>query len=197
MIIFRQIFSVIFLFLFGLSPLCASKSEQNYYRSFWRPTYYGQRLDYCMPDNQVCGLAVANQYCRIMGYEHAVQEIIDYNAGFTKKISNAKSCKGIYCNGFTLVKCVAKFSHNPPNGYYYRLKEFTSPCYNHSPVDWCYENASGCGKRAANSFCRRMGYIRAQQFTIDKNLSTTRSLGDHKLCFGNHCHAFKRIVCYR
>ncbi len=144
-----------------------------------------------------CGLPVANHYCRLMGYDHAVQQAIAYHVGQSQAFSRRKPCKGWQCNGFQLIRCVAKFTHKPASSYYYRSQEFVFPRYEHSRVDWCYEDGKGCGKRAALSFCRRMGYLRAQNFKIQHHVTQTRAIGNHRVCVGGGCNAFSRIGCYR
>ncbi len=175
----------------------AHASKQDYYHTFWNPGFHGQRLDYCMGADKACGLPVAKQYCQRMGYDDATQHMIDYNVGKTQAFLNRKPCKGWQCNGFTLIKCKAKFTHQPISSYYYRQQEFVFPRFNHERVDWCYEDEKGCGKKAATSFCRRMGYLRAKHYKIQPHVSQTRAIGNHKVCVGNHCNAFSRIVCYR
>ncbi len=185
-----------FLILLVLSNAHAGTKDQNYYRTFWDPAYHGSRLDYCVVGNQ-CGEPVANHYCELMGYEKSVQQVIDYNVGKTQAFSGRKPCKGWQCNGFTLIRCMAKFTHKPVSAYYYRSQAFVFPRYNHTRVDWCYEDGKGCGQRAAKSFCRRMGYMRAQHYKIQNHVSQTRSIGNHKVCVGDGCNAFSSITCYR
>ena len=197
MVIFRHFFIVLFIssLLFGNAN--ASNREQNYYRSFWSPNYLGQQLDYCSADEKECGLPVANRYCQMMGYENADQQVIDSNVGVTHCLLSSKRCKGLQCNGFMMIRCVSKLTHKPARDYYYRSDAFVFPRFNHSRVDWCYENGKGCGQRAAFSFCRRMGYMRAQHYKIDAHISETRALGNHRLCLGRACNAFSSITCYR
>lgn len=187
----------LFLWLLVLSNVHAGSDKQNYYRTFWDPTYHGHRLDYCMSEYKKCGQPVANHYCQIMGYDHANQQVIDYNVGMTQSFSCRKPCKGWQCNGFTLIRCVGKITHKPASAYYYRSQAFVFPRFNHERVDWCYEDGKGCGQRAAWSFCRRMGYARAQSYIIQNHVSQTRAIGNHQVCIGDGCNAFSRITCYR
>ena len=170
---------------------------KSYYRTFWSPLFHGHRLDYCVGEGKTCGLPVANHYCQLMGYEKATQQEIDYNVGMTRSFSTRKPCKGWQCNGFTMIRCMAKFTHKPVSNYYYRSQEFVFPRFNHGRVDWCYEEGTGCGERAAKSFCRRMGYTRAKQYKIQRHVSQTRAISNHKVCVGNDCNAFSSITCYR
>lgn len=175
----------------------AATNEKNYYRNFWSPMYSGLRLNYCTMDGKTCGLPVASQYCRMMGYEKADQVLIDNNVGLTHYPLCRAICKGWTCNGFKLIRCVGRILHKPPQGYYYRSRRFVFPRFSYYRVAWCYEGESGCGERAAYSFCRRMGYMRTTQFKKDEQVAATKALGDQKLCFGDRCVGFKEIVCYR
>lgn len=188
------------IFLMGIFCSFTVQSEtpkSNYYRNFWSPLYHGQRLDYCMQGGLTCGKCVADQYCNMLGYEKAAKYTKDYNVGFTHFLATNTQCKGWTCNGFKLIRCEAKLTHQPSKAYFYRAREYAFPRYEHYRVDWCYENNKGCGQQAANSFCRRMGYMKAKQFKIQTHISATRALGNQRLCFGNHCRAFSSITCYR
>ncbi len=197
MAIFRHTLIVFIIALSCMNHANADTHQQDYYRSFWNPTYHGQRVDYCAPGKKDCGEKIANRYCQIMGYNKADQQIIAYNVGLTHYIDTKVRCQGWTCSGFKLIHCVKKMIHQPPKAYYYRSQAFVFPRYNHYRVDWCYENRLGCGHRAAFSFCRRMGFSRAQGYEQQKHVLATRAIGDQKLCFGQECTGFSRITCYR
>ncbi|WP_133135695.1 hypothetical protein [Legionella rowbothamii] len=193
---FRYIILSFFLFCSFLSD-AGAEAQNKAFRSFWHPTYQGERLDYCTIDGKECGKAVANRYCKIMGYESANESVIAYNIGLTHFISSKAQCKGWRCNGFMTIGCVSHLSHTPPKSYHYREKRYVVPRFDHYRVDWCYDKKKGCGSRAAHSFCRRMGYMRAKHFAKETHVAATKTIGSRELCFGNQCEAFKIIVCYR
>jgi len=174
----------------------AGSREETFYRNVWNPMFNGQRLDYCSPGAK-CGLDVASCYCKKIGYLRADQQIIDYNVGLTNHLLARTQCKGWECNGFMLIRCVGKKAHKPARSYYYRSHQYVFPHYDHYRVNWCYENGTGCGKKAAHSFCRRMGYMQAQNFKKQDNVPATKALGNQRLCFGPDCNAFSHITCYR
>lgn len=186
---------------FFLTALLVSSSfarqNERYHRSFLQPCYHGQRLNYCMQNNRQCGLFVATRYCQMMGYDHADQEIIAYNVGLTHYLSTANHCTGWRCNGFKAIRCVRKMSHHPPKPYHFRTKRFAFPRFGDYRVNWCYDGKKQCGRRVAQSFCRRMGYMKVTTFTIQKHIAATKALGNQKLCFGQQCNAFAEIICYR
>lgn len=194
MIKFRLIFLLI------LSVFCnftVSAEHNKTFINFWHPTFRGERVDYCTFDGQDCGNAVANRYCQILGYDYASQNVIAHNVGLTNYIDNRARCVGWRCNGFMTIGCTARVTHSPPAPYHYREKRFAVPRYNDYRVDWCFDAHKGCGSKAANSFCSRMGYIKAKQFRQQTLVSATKTIGSQELCFGNQCSAFKWIICYR
>lgn len=179
----------------GQEAIAASKA--NFYRNYWMPTFHGKRLAYCLFGEQKCGAEVANQYCRIMGYASANLAIIDNNVGLTSYLNSSLDCKGWRCNGFKTIRCVATMRHQPPRPWHYSKRRFVFPRFNQYRVDWCYDGKKGCGRRAAFSFCRRLGYLQTAGYAIQKNISATKAIGNQKLCFGPECKAFEYILCSR
>lgn len=189
---YRVILSI--LCLFGMDVLAAS---ETYVREFWAPRMHGKRLSYCLSNHTLCGKPVADRYCRLLGYDQAQRISIDYNVGVARYLDVDVLCEGWECNGFKLLSCGAKTLHQPPRIYHYRQQIFALPRYRHYRLDWCYENGQGCGIRAADSFCRRMGFSKAVHFHQDRDIEATRALGNQRLCFGRHCSSFSSITCYR
>jgi len=175
----------------------SKRAEVTIYRNFWHPLYHGQRLDYCTKDGQECGLSVARRYCKAMGYAYASQEIMAPNIGLTRYLNAFEQCKGWRCNGFMVIGCAGHLTHKPPKPYHYREKQFVYPRMNHFRIDWCYKPKQGCGKRAADSFCKRLGFAKATRFRRDALIDATKTVGNQALCFGKLCSGFKEIVCYR
>ncbi|RUR08958.1 hypothetical protein [Legionella sp. km772] len=188
---------VVFIFLLCSFSLPAKTTPNQAFRSFWHPMFLGERLNYCSLDGKECGKQVANRYCKMLGYDSASQSSIAYNVGLTNFIASRAQCKGWRCNGFMVINCTERLTHNPPEAYHYREKQFAYPRYNDYRIDWCYRQGSGCGARAANSFCSRMGYMKAKRFLKETQISATKTIGSEELCFGNECKAFKLIICSR
>ncbi|MCX7117103.1 MAG: hypothetical protein NTW94_04205 [Legionellales bacterium] len=187
-----------FLLCFVLvQQVSAGSSGEHYYRNFWSPMFHSGRLSYCTVDGKRCGLAVASSYCKMMGYERAKNEIIDYNVGLTHYLASEAKCRGVRCDGFMLITCEGRFTDKPVKHYFYRSRRFVVPRFDNHRVDWCYKSGKGCGQRAAYSFCRRMGYMNAQSFQKQTSVLVTRSLGDQKICFGTQCAGFASITCFR
>lgn len=189
---------ILFAFLLTFAgALSANGNDQLYYRNFWHPDYRGARLDYCTMDGSQCGMAVANRYCKTMGYLRANQAIKANNLGVTKYIDSRGRCQGWQCNGFKTIRCVGTVSKKPPKFYHYSMRRFVYPRYDNFRIDWCYDGEKGCGRRVAQSFCRRMGFLQTKKFTIERCVPATKALGNQKLCFGPQCNAFHEITCSR
>ncbi|KTD65493.1 hypothetical protein [Legionella spiritensis] len=193
---YRNMILIVLCVLFS-GILSAANKKENYYRTFWLPVYHGQRLAYCSMDSKTCGMAMATRYCQLMGYEKADHEIMDHNVGLTNYLGSPDRCVGWRCNGFKTIRCVGNVSRNPPQSYHYQLRRFVYPRFNHYRVDWCYDGEAGCGRKAAHSFCRRMGYLKARHYSIEREIYATKAIGNQKLCFGKECNAFREIDCYR
>ena len=171
--------------------------DEIFHRDFWSPTYHIKRLNYCTPNGKECGLPLASRFCKLLGYVKADKVLIEYNVGETNYFPTAASCKGCQCNGFKLIRCMGYISHKPSNRAYYRNMRYVFPRFEGSRVDWCFDKEQGCGQRAANSFCRRMGYRRANAYKRQEHVLATRTIGSQRLCFGTMCRGFHYITCYR
>ena len=187
------IFSLCFWSLFAT----AGSVTHEYERDFWRPTYHVERLNYCLIDGKTCGINVANQYCHLMGYQDALREEIEYNVGFTHYLATNAACKGWQCNGFKLIQCMNKITHKPVAPYYNRFKKFALPRFANYRVAWCLEKNTQCGKPAAYSFCRRLGYMKVSSFKKENAVVATKTIGNQELCLGATCTGFSEIICYR
>lgn len=187
----------LFTLCFWISFAAASSSSQIYHRDFWYPTYHIERLNYCLIDGKTCGRKVATQYCHLMGYQEARRVKIAYNVGLTHYLATNSACKGWRCNGFKVIECINKIVHKPAAPYYYRSRKFVLPRFDHYRVAWCLEKNKKCGKPAAFSFCRRLGYMKASGFKKENAVVATRAIGSRELCFGADCSGFSEITCYR
>ena len=173
------------------------KNAHSFYRDIWQPTYHILRLNYCTLDGKECGLEVASRYCRMLGYNKADKQIIANNVGLTHFLNTKAKCKGWECDGFKMIRCVGNIDHEPPKLYHYRERRFAFPRMDHYRIAWCYENDKNCGREAAYSFCRRMGYLKANDYKKQSQIAATKALGNQKLCFGKACDGFEYITCYR
>lgn len=194
----------ILLVLFSVEVFAAQQGSLTYYRDFWSPRYHGELLNYCLVTQNACGIEVADKYCVIMGYQKATKSLIANNVGLTKYLDGCnfcgkskRICKGWNCNGFKLIRCANNVEHFPVQAYAYRERTYVLPRVEKYRIDWCYENGKGCGKKVANSFCRRLGFARAINYKQDIAVYASREIGDGRLCFGDSCKGFSSVTCYR
>lgn len=73
-------------------------------------------------------------------------------------------------------------------------RSFDAPKFKGVRVDNCLNWANSCGKPAADYFCQRSGYQRAESFATG-HFRPTYVLGDSKVCDEPGCVAFTQIVC--
>lgn len=192
----RLSLSLIMLLCFT-SMIFAKDSKEDYHRSVWYPTYHGDRLAYCNKDETQCGKTIADNYCKALEYAQANEFRIEHHVGRVHYFNNEGECTGWKCDGFLFINCQGKFNETPHLTHQYRMREFAYPRFDHHRIAWCYKENKSCGKRAAYSFCRRMGYSDTSAFVEDKEVAATKTLGDHVLCYGKDCNGFKRITCRR
>ena len=183
--------------LFYTGLLHAEDTSNTYFRTYWNPVMLGKPLAYCETPNSNCGKPVADAYCKTMGFNSAYEIRKAHNVGQSNYYAMRKTCVGWKCDGFKFIRCKGETPHDTPESYHYRLHKFAYPRYNKYRVDWCYEDNTGCGKRAADSFCRHVGYSEAKSFTKDDKVRATKAIGNQALCFGNECQGYSSIDCYR
>ncbi len=73
-------------------------------------------------------------------------------------------------------------------------QRFDAPKIKGVRVDNCLNWGQGCGKPAADHFCRGKGYQRADSFSTGY-FKPTYVMGDNKVCDQSGCVAFTQIVC--
>lgn len=193
----RRLILTLIILLCGANTVFAKVSQENYHRSFWYPGYHGERLAYCNKSETKCGRPIADAYCKTLNYAEVEDYRVEHHVGRVHYFDNEGECTGWKCDGFLFINCRGQFEKTPHLAYQYRKREFVYPRFEHHRVDWCYKEKKLCGKRAAYSFCRRMGYSDASVFEKDHKIAATKTLGDHVLCYGKHCIGFKRITCRR
>jgi hypothetical protein len=185
-------------FCFMHSISVAGSMSATYHHDFWRPTYHARPLSACLFDGVTCGKNVADRYCQHMGYARSELHMIDYNVGDTHFLGTKFSCHNWHCNSFKLIRCAKQVVHKPPAPYYFREREFLWPRYNQFRIDWCLERNQHCGKPAADSYCKRLGFVKAVSFKrTQKPFPATKTIGTEEICFGPSCFGFRKITCYR
>ena len=75
------------------------------------------------------------------------------------------------------------------------VRSFFSPTIEGIPVAACLSPEDGCGKPAADAFCRQVGYDRSVMFERQPT-AATRNLQGGAACSGPDCTSFKQVKCF-
>ena len=183
--------------LCGLLISCVQAASGVIYRNYWYPTYHGQRVAYCLLGDKTCGRPVADLYCQTMGYKKSKHIIKGYNVGLTRYLVSNARCQGWTCNGFKMIQCAGEIRHAQLPSFAHRSREFVLPRFNNYRVAWCYVGGRDCGDKVAQSFCKRMAYLKAIEYIPEDYVLATSTLKEQSLCFGPQCKGFAKIICYR
>ncbi|MFP3921065.1 MAG: hypothetical protein ACLFU3_05085 [Dichotomicrobium sp.] len=79
-------------------------------------------------------------------------------------------------------------------------RTFNNPKYNGNALDWCVNWGKGCGRQAANAYCKAKGFEKATNFSKASNIGSrrpTRLIGTGAVCDQDHCDGFRRITCFK
>ncbi len=77
-------------------------------KTFWKPNWGGDRLDWCLNWGTGCGKPAADKFCQSKGFAKAVQFPIDPDIGLahrTRLITTGAVCDQAFCDGFKQVTC--------------------------------------------------------------------------------------------
>ncbi len=186
-------------FLVTLSLMMAQAAYANrYFRTFWAPTFQGEPLNFCTDRYRACGKKPAELFCQKMGYDHVARYLKASDVGFARDIQSNLICHHALCDSYKMIKCMAgKIENNNYYTYYAKKRKFYKPRYHGYRVAWCYSQGRGCGRKAAYSFCRRLGYMGASRYQRDLAIGISQAIGTEERCFGGHCKGFKYIICRR
>ncbi|OGV27433.1 MAG: hypothetical protein A3F18_03900 [Legionellales bacterium RIFCSPHIGHO2_12_FULL_37_14] len=74
-------------------------------------------------------------------------------------------------------------------------RNFWTPIYRGTPINYCFKDEITCGYEVANLYCHLMGYQNADRIIKAYNLGHTRYLASSQHCFNPNCNGFKMIRC--
>lgn len=161
--------------------------------TFYNPKHGGDRLDWCLNWGVGCGKQAANAYCKKRGYKKATSFQIAPNIGATQRtrlIGTGAVCDQGFCDGFKRITC---YKPSPVK------KTFYKPKWNGNRLDWCVNWAQGCGKPAANAYCKAKGYFKgATAWKMQPNIGAsqpTRLIGTGAVCDQGFCDGFQYVTC--
>lgn len=156
----------------------ASAAEARYKN----PKIGGYALDYCKKWGKECGKPAADAYCRKKGYRRALKYRVRRDTPPTKVISSGQVCQAPGCDRINYVVCEAEaVFRNPTVGKY--------------PLDFCQQWGKGCGKPAADAFCRYRGYGRSVDFAVRPDRPPTKVIGTGQVCNQPYCDRIVLVTC--
>lgn len=160
---------------------------------FIKPRWFDYRLDWCLNWGADCGKPAADYYCKDRMWTGAVDFAADPNIGATEPtmlIGSKQVCDQSFCTGFKYITCYGKIPSS---------RIFDNPTWNGYRLDECYTWDTGCGKRAADTFCSAKGYKKSFYYKIDStpSLADTLTIGTNQICDVNDwdCYGFQKIIC--
>ena len=174
------------------APTDAAQDEDKTYR---KPRWKDQRLDWCFKWGTDCGQPAADHFCRRRRFSGAKDFRAEPNVGSyepTRVAGTDQVCNQPWCTGFDYITCFGPLPHDqvfaPPA---WPLEE---PKYR---LDWCLNWERDCGKPAADAFCRANGFLEAIFYEADSGVGTqpTILIGTNQICKEKFCTAFQIITC--
>ncbi len=163
-------------------------------RTFHNPMQGSNRLDWCYNWGVGCGKQAADAWCKAQGYADGATLFSEaQNIGAqhpTRLIGTGAVCDQGYCDGFTAITCSR---HRPTT------VRFHNPMQGGNRLDWCYNWGVGCGKQAADTWCKAKGFAGgAVNFQEAQNIGAqhpTRLIGTGAVCDQGYCDGFSFIAC--
>lgn len=157
--------------------------------TYWNPTYYGLKVDWCKDFEKDCGRPAADLFCKKKGFSASSSYSKDISVSKTLTVGNHAVCEKAYhqCDSFNSISCKRTSCR------------FNYPQYRSQPLDWCKRFARECGRPAADEFCKKNGYSFAKYYFKARYTGTgeTLTIGDHAECDPDHhrCDTFAYITC--
>jgi len=160
-------------------------------RTYHKPRYQDQRLDWCLEWGQNCGKAAADAFCQRRRFTGASQFRAERvgPAQATRLIGTNQICANqTFCTGFEFITCYGPAGMD---------RVFANPAWNGHRLDNCLHWGTQCGKPAADAFCRANGFAQALSFALDATpgRGSTRLIGSNQICNAAYCVGFQQIVC--
>ena len=170
------------------SPTEASQDEDKTYR---KPRWMDQRLDWCFIWGKDCGQPPADHFCRRHLFSGATDFRAEPNIGTyepTRLAGSNQVCNQPFCTGFEYITCFGPISLE---------QKFTPPVWHNYRLDWCLNWEKDCGKPAADAFCKANGFPEALFYQSDPGVGTqpTLLIGTGQICNAAFCTAFQIITC--
>jgi hypothetical protein len=107
----------------------------------------------------------------------------------TRLMSTGAVCDQSFCDGFKYITC---FKSAPTTVV------IDKPKWKGDRLDWCLNWSVGCGKDAADAYCKASGYQSAVNFAMAEDIGQkqkTRLITTGAVCDQSFCDGFKFIEC--
>jgi hypothetical protein len=156
-------------------------------RTYNKPRYRDQRLDWCLTWGTNCGKAAADDFCMRRRFTGARVFRAEVAGEPTRLIGSGQVCSN-HCMAFAYITC-----SDPIPG----SRIFANPVWRDLRLDVCREWATNCGKPAADAFCRAKGFSESMHAAADAEpgYTSTRVIGTDQVCNGSGCTGFQQIIC--
>ena len=153
----------------------------------------GNRLDWCLNSGSGCGQPAADRFCHRKEYRGARSFAQDPDIGASEPTTISGSdevCNQSICDGFKYITCYGRIPED---------MTYENPSLNGYRLDECYYWDTGCGKMAANAYCREEGYSKSLYYRLDAEpgYADTLTIGTNEVCNVNeyNCRGFQLIIC--
>ncbi len=158
------------------------------------PKYRGSPVSECLRQGRDCGKPAATEFCRINGHDKAVSHRSVGTNARTWLLRDGRYCSGFQCRALRSVRCQDSGYDNGdnqrPGDMFYR-----EPKYRGKRVSRCLTEGKGCGRKAADEFCRLEGYRSATSQERWRDVGPTVWLGNMRTCNKRSCDAMKNVQC--
>jgi hypothetical protein len=170
------------------AALLVSTAHAQDERTFNKPRWFDERLDWCLNWGTECGKPAADNFCKRRRFTGARNFEADPNVGRSRISGTNQVCNESFCTGFKFISCYGPISQE---------RIFANPVWKEHRLDSCLSWGTDCGKPAADAFCRNQGFLGSFYFVLDaeRGRSHTRLIGTDQICDKDFCVGFQVIVC--
>ena len=176
-----------------------AQGEDKTYR---KPRWMDQRLDWCFVWGKDCGQPAADHFCRRRRFSGAKDFRAEPNVGTyepTRLAGSNQVCNQPFCTGFEYITCFGPLPTDQVFAPPVWSKSGVTDCDNEKcyRLDWCLNWEKDCGKPAADAFCRANGFPESLFYLADPGVGTqpTMLIGTGQICNAPFCTAFQMITC--
>jgi hypothetical protein len=164
--------------------------EEPESRTYEKPRYMDDRLDWCLNWGFNCGKPAAVAFCHRRRFEEATAfeaEVVGRSAQ-TRVMGTDLICNADFCTAFSYITCSGPIGMD---------RVFANPEWKGYRLDVCLVPGGYCGGRqAADRFCAANGFWDSLDSTPDREpgKTPTRSAGTGEIC-EKGCKGFQQIIC--